>query len=139
MTAALIYLTGSIIALSIIAGVFRIEDAQGGQLIILRRVRGFFDRVVLWIITCCSWIGTYIRHSFARLFFHYLAHRLLKRLYAVTRTLELKTEELLRQNKRTARRISTERHERSHLDEIADHKQKTSLSDAQIEKMRSLD
>ena len=139
MTTAFIYLASSIITLSVIAGVFRIEDAQGGQLLVLRRVRGFFDRVVLWLIMCCTWIAAYIRHSFARLFFHYLAHRLLKRLYAVTHRLELKTEELLRQNKRTARRISTERQERSHLDEIADHKERTSLSDAQIEKMRSLD
>ena len=139
MTTALMYLTSSIIALSVIAGIFRVEDAQGGQLIMLRRTRGFFDRVVLWLIACYSWIAAYIRHSFARLFFHYLAHRLLKRLYAVTHRLELKTEELLRQNKRTARRISTERHERSHLDEIADHKERTSLSDAQIEQMRSLD
>gem|GEM_PF-828474 len=139
MEFALIYLASSAAALVIIAGVFRVEDTRGGQRIVFGRVRTLFDWVVLWIIGVFRWLYEYIRYSFARLFFHYAAHRILKRLYIVTHFLEEKTEELLRQNRRTARRISTERHERSHLDEIADHKEETALTREEIEKMRSLD
>ena len=139
MTNALIYLACSALTLSIIAGVFRVEDARGGKRVALSTVRHLFDRFVWWLHACVVRVQEYVRHSMARLFFHYVAHRILKRLYAITHTLETKAEELLRQNKRTARRIGAHKQARSHLDEIADHKQKTSLTGEQIEKMRSLD
>lgn len=139
MTTAFIYFGCSLGVLILVAGVFRVEDAQGGQRVVLGSARILLDRLVRWVIGRLAWLCAYVRHSVARLFLHYTADRILARLYAMTHFLEEKTEELLRQDKRTTRRVNLEHYERSHLNEIADYRKEKALTEEQIEKMRSLD
>lgn len=139
MVTALLYIGVSFIALITISAVFRVEDTQGGRVMVLKKPRRFFDRLVILVAHFAVLGYKKMRHSFLRIFFHHVAHRMLKRLYALTHFLEEKTEELLRQNKRTGRRIDAEKRVRSHLDDIAAHQQKTALSKDDIERLRSLE
>lgn len=139
MTSTVLYVVVAAGILVLLTGVFRVEDARGGQLVVLVRVRRLFDRFVCFLLDCAQKVSEYVRYSFMRLFFHYAAHRILKRLYAFTHFLETKTEELLRQNRRVAKRIDAEKRVRSHLDDIADYKKETALSTEEIDRLRSLD
>ena len=139
MVTALLYIGVSFLALLVISVVFRIEDAQGGSVVVLKKPRRLFDQLVILMSHFAVRGYKKMRHSFLRIFFHHVAHRILKRLYALTHFLEEKTEELLRQNKRTGRRIDAEKRVRSHLDDIAAHQQETALSKEDIERLRSLE
>jgi len=126
----------STLALVIIAGVFRVEDAREGKLLMLSGFRVLFDRFVVYIAKKLSTFDTYIGRGFARIVLHYAAHGLLERLLLVLKKGEKRVEQLLRRNKQAVKGIKHNK-KRNHLDEIADHKQEFALSDAQKEKMRS--
>lgn len=131
-----LWFTGFSVALLLALVIFyNFEDARGNR-VIFRRLRAFLDDVIVFVGRTFLLILNWFRKSFIRLLFHYGAYRLLKRILRLVRTCEHKIEQMLRQNKRAAREISGER-TRNHLDEIADHKEASALSDRQREKMRS--
>jgi len=138
MTTALIYLACSTLALGIIAGVFRVEDARGGHLVILGGVRRFFNKIISAVAERLSKADTYFGRGFPRLMLHYLAHGVLYRLLAFVGRVEKRVAHLLRRNKQVAKDIRTTK-EKTHLDKIADHQKKVALTDAQKKKMRSHD
>jgi hypothetical protein len=136
MTTAILYLAGSTLALGIIAGVFRVEDARAGNRVILVRARGLLDRAVVGATDRLSTADTYLGRGFARLMLHYAAHGLLQRLLMLLGRVEKKVEYLLHSNKKVAKEIRKKKG-KTHLDKIADHRAEVALSKEQKAKLRS--
>ncbi len=136
MTTALTILVCSTLTLACIAGVFRVEDAQEGQRIIFKRTRAGFDWLVLVCIGLYTNTRNYLSKSIFRLMYHYGAHTVLSRVHALTQRIHIRIEKAMRQNKQIARTIRSQK-ERNHLDEIADHKEETALSQEERERRRS--
>lgn len=138
MTGAFVYFACSALTLGIIAGVFRVEDAQQGRRIVLRRARAWFDGVVVSAGSKLTKFDTYLGRGITRLLLHYAAHSILHRLLALITRMEKRVEHLLRRNKQVAKDIQGTK-SKTHLDEIAEHKEEVALTDAQKRKMRSHD
>lgn len=136
MTTALITFACSALALSIIAGVFRVEDAREGKRVVFGRIRAYFDRFLRWVLGVFTRVKIYLSKSIFRLMFHYSAHTILTRIHAFTRSIHDRVEYIMRQNKQTARTIHSEK-QRTHLDAIAEHKEETALSQEERERRRS--
>ncbi|MFT5849215.1 MAG: hypothetical protein ACI9H6_000015 [Patiriisocius sp.] len=136
MTPALIYLAGSVAILMILIGIFRVEDAREGKLVLLSKSRLFFSKVVSYVGRKLYSLDTYIGKGFARIMLHYAVHGLLERVLNVLKGTQGRVESLLHRNKQVVKEISKDK-KRNHLDEIADHQQETALSEAQKKKMRS--
>ena len=73
-------------------------------------------------------------NGFMRLLFHYGAHSILKRVLAGIRTLEARVENLVRANRKIAKDIRNKT--RTHLNDIADHKEEVALTDKEKEEMK---
>ncbi len=134
MTTALLYLAGSTLILVCIAVVFRIEDARGSRFnpFGVRSGLDFAVRRGMWL---WRYWTDYFSRSVLRALFHYSAHSVLKLMYGITRDLNAKVERLLRQNRKMARQLrDTQR--RTHLDEIAAHKEATALSEEEKLRLR---
>jgi len=71
------------------------------------------------------------------LFVHFLVHRVLKTVLYTVRQLERFFETRLRQNRKRATAISHDLEKRSHLVEIAEHKQATALTEQEKRRMKS--
>lgn len=138
MTTALIYLACSTLTLVIVAGVFRVEDARDGQLVVLKTVRVRFSKIVEVVFAKLSKLDTYIGKGFARIMLHYAAHNILRSILLLIVKLENKIKSLLKRNTQVAKDLQLTK-EKTHLDHIADHRIETALTDAQKRKMRSHD
>lgn len=138
LTAALIYLASSALALVIIAGVFRVEDAREGRLVVFKTARVLFDKIITMVFYRLSKLDTYIGKGFARLMLHYAAHNILRSTLLLIQKLENKIKGLLKRNTQVAKDLRLTK-EKTHLDHIAEHRIETALSDAQKKKMRSHD
>ena len=124
------------LALIILIGVFRVEDAHEGNRIMFPKLRTFFDRLVVYLGDKLSKVDTYLGRGFARLMLHYAAHGILHRLLSFIGRTEQKVENLLRRNKQVATDIRVSK-KKTHLDEIAEHKEEVALTEKQKMKMRS--
>lgn len=136
MQTALVLLSCSLLTLVIIAGVFRVEDAKGGKLVVLRKVREFFNRTVTRVAVKLSSVETYIGKGSLRLSLHYVLHGILHFVLSFVSRVQHKIEHLLRRNKQVAKEIRTDK-EKTHLDKISDHKEEVALTEAQKVKLRS--
>lgn len=138
MSSTLLVCIISAVALVFLAGVFRVEDARAGELILLGGVRRWFDRTIRTATFKMATWHPYLGQGFARLILHYLAHTVLDRLLAVARALETWLERLLHRNRQVAKKIDAEKRQ-THLDMIAAHKAETALTERQKQKLRSHD
>lgn len=139
MESALTYLGCSVLALVLLTTLYIVEDIKGHR-ILLVRARSLLDTVCNSVARKLSVSGVLFGKGFVRLLFHYIAHTVLKRFLLVLRAVEQKVEALVWRNKRLVKNIHTKKtgkSERSHLDEIADHKTEVALSSKQKEEMRS--
>jgi cell division protein FtsB len=135
MFTALTYVGGSVTVLLLLTAIYIIEDSKGRR-IILPRIRGWFDAVCRWFLLQASLFFSFFSKGFVRVLLHYGVHSILNRLLATLRKLEKKVEELVRRNRTVVKNIRKV-HTKSHLDEIAEHKEETALSPGQKKKLRS--
>lgn len=136
MQTALIFLVCSTMVLVFTTGIFRVEDARQGNRVMLSLLRSLLDRFVTFVGGKLSRADTYLGRGFARLMLHYAAHGILNRLLAFIGRTEKKVEHLLRRNKQVATDIRVSK-KKTHLDEIAEHKEEVALTQKQKMKMRS--
>ena len=127
----LYYSFGTLLFLS---ALFRIEDARGKRF--LETVRNLLDRGCELIGKGTRRLRIWFGSGMIRLFFHYLAHKLLKCGLAMIRTCERFFEKRLRYNRRKANQLS-ESIEQSHLAAIAEHKRDTALSDREKQRLKA--
>lgn len=135
MVIALTYVVGSVAILTLLTFVYVIEDIQGKR-VFLTSLRLKLDGVAVFILTKLSAVISFFTNGFVRLLLHYGAHSVLKRILNFIRKLEKKVEDLVRQNKMVAKRIGSNK-KRNHLDEIAEHKEETALSEKEKEERLS--
>jgi hypothetical protein len=135
MTAALIAFACSTGILLLLIFLYTAEDVRGRR-ILLSGVRSFFDRVLLGALAGLRRMVDAFNNSFMRLLLHYGVHSILKRILAALRHFEKRIEDLVRRNRTIARRIraSKEKGQRTHLDEIASHKEEVALTKEEREK-----
>jgi len=136
MQTALIIFICSTLILTVLVGIFRVEDAREGSRVIMVRPRSFFDKIVKGAAERLSKTDTYLGRGFTRLMLHYAAHGILHRLLTFVGRIEKKVEHLLRSNKQVAKEIRIGK-EKTYLDKIADHREEVALTEKQKTKMRS--
>jgi len=128
----LYYSLATMLVLSIL---FRVEDARGKRF--LETIRSLFDTVCGVIARSIRRTRVWFGAGMVRLFFHYLAHKLLKVGLAVMRTCERFFEKRLRYNRQKAHKLS-ESIEQSHLAAIAEHKRDTALTEREKQHLRAI-
>lgn len=134
MIVALTYVGGSFITLVLLTVVYAIEDVKGRR-IFLASLREKIDALLISLsLQISSWFFSF-GHGFMRLLFHYGAHSILKRVLATLQGLEFKVEDLVRKNRKIARDIRDRK--RSHLTDIATHKETVSLTSEQKVELKS--
>jgi len=131
MIVALTYVAGSSIILILLTFIYVIEDFKGKRVFFVG-FRAFLDKVLTACKVQLAKITSFFTNGFMRLLLHYGAHSLLKGVLAWLRALEKRVEDLVRQNRKIAKDIHAAK-KRNHLDEIAEHKEETALSDTQRE------
>lgn len=138
MTTALIQSLCSVVALGAVILIFRIDDARQGVRI-AGGVRTRFDRVVTAAAQQLHRVHLSYGQGVIQLMYHYAVNALLVRTLHSLAALQHWMERQMRQNRQTARRITRTKTARNHLDDLQDHKEATTLSEAQKAKLRSLD
>lgn len=133
MVIAFVYVGCSVLALLVLTIVYTIEDVKGKRVFLVgarealdRFLNAFLRKISLWLFGFV--------HGFMRLLFHYGAHSILKRVLSGIRGLEARVENLVRKNRKIAKDIRNKT--RTHLSDIADHKEEVALSDSEKEKMK---
>lgn len=136
MSLPLLLLIGSTITLVFMAGVFRLEDARGGQYVCCARVRmgvnALYERIER---TLGGW-HPYLGRGFFRLIMHYLAHSVLRRVLRFVRRLEQGIETTMRRNRQVAKAIDAEKRQ-THLTALSEHKEETALTERQKQRLRA--
>ena len=135
MVAALTYVAVSVVILVVLTSIYVIEDIKDRRIFFLR-FRAALDRLFVLLLAKLSEFISFFTHGFMRVLLHYGAHTILKRVLATLRTLEKRVEDLVRHNRKVAKDIHTAKN-KTHLDEIAEHKEEVALSDSEKENMRS--
>lgn len=134
MVPSLSIAAGSAVAIALLIMLFRAEE-RSGKRIIFPRIRGFFDTALQYagmqLERFCSYLGTGV----FRAVFHYFVHGLLSRIIKLLGRLETYLARLQLRNKRIATGVRSN-HKKTHLDEIATHKEETSLSAEEKRKRR---
>lgn len=132
MVIAFVYVGCSVLALLVLTVVYTIEDVKGKRVFLVgvreamdRFLNAFLQKISVWLYG--------FAHGFMRLLFHYGAHSILKRVLSGIRGLEARVENLVRKNRKIAKDIRNKT--RTHLSDIADHKEEVALSDEDKEKM----
>lgn len=130
---SLIVITG--VVLLLLLTLYRIEDVRGKR-IFLSKVRAGADRLVEYISFMLVSSTSYFLGRSIKFLLHHGVQNLLKKSLRLVRSVELRLEYALRQNKNNRRSLSKE-HVRTHLDDIADHKVSSALTEKQKQEMRS--
>lgn len=133
MSVLVLILAGSAATLFVLALLFSIEDRRSRRYLVLGGLRRALDHFLLVVAERLRGWHHYLGSGFLRLLMHYLVHNLLRNILRSLRWVESVVERTLRHNRRAARRIDTEK-QRTHLDEIADHKTATALTERQKQK-----
>ncbi len=135
MPDAVLYLIISTTVFVVLMFVFRIEEAREQRF--LSPLRSWLDGVSDKVATVLLKLRLFVGAGTMRLFLHFVVHRLLQTVLRLVRTLERFFETRLRQNRRHATAISHDLERRSHLVEIAEHKQATALTEQEKRRMKA--
>ena len=133
MTTALIYFGSSALVLIILSSLYLIEDIKGRR-ILLPTARNFFDHIL------ASLLGSVVRsfkvmwHWIAQFVLSHGVSKLLSATMSYLRKLEQRVEDLVLHNRQAVKR---EKRERTHLDEIADHKVQSALSEEDKHRLKN--
>jgi hypothetical protein len=132
MIIAFVYVGCSVVILLLLTVLYTIEDVKGKRIFMVSG-RESLDRFLNAFSLEISRISYGFAHGFMRLLFHYGAHSILKRVLSGIRNLEVRVENLVRANRKIAKDIRNKT--RTHLSDIADHKEEVALTDKEKEKM----
>lgn len=113
-------------------------EKRRGKRVLLSGLRGFFDLVLVKISTFIRYWLNYIGRHIIKLSWYYSIHRFLQLVMTVLVKTYDRLEVLFMHNRDRARVIKVERKkmkQRSHLDQVADHKEAVSLSEAEKKKL----
>lgn len=135
MSGIVLYVVLSGVVLLLLLTLYVIEDVKGKR-IFLRRPRFVLDCLVEYVYVQIISGATYFVGRVFKFLLHHGIQTLLKNILKFVKSFEGKLENTLRQQKRGARNDDEER-VRNYLDDIADHKESSALTDRQKKKLRS--
>ena len=113
-------------------------EKRRGKRILLSSLRGFFDLVLVKISTFIRYWLNYIGRHIIKLSWYYSIHRFLQLVMTILVKAYDQLEVLFMRNRDTARLIKVERKklkQGNHLEQVADHKEAVSLSEAEKKKL----
>ncbi len=111
------------------------EDVRGDR-VVFKRLRDFLDRAIKFLQRLIDrYVFTAVKVALHSVFY-YLAQKVLRRIFFWAQSLEARAENILRQHGKHVKHQSGDR-ERNHLDDIADHKAESALSEKEIERLKS--
>ncbi len=114
--------------------VFRYERKNEKR--ILREMRESFDNIVLYVGTKSSFVFKYMCRDVFRQSIHYFFHSFLSGVLIFLEKSEKRVQSALHSNKTIAKKSSRIGANRNKLDEIAEHKISTALTDEEKKKRR---
>ena len=112
------------------------QEAHRGSRFFATGIRRALDHAIESLIAWCTRKLTYVGKYIITLSWYYSMHAFLKLILQFLASVYYIVEKLLHHNRSKARRIRIERKQSSHLTEIADHKEKTALSDSEKKKRK---
>ncbi len=113
-------------------------EKRRGKRILLSSLRGFFDLVLVKISTFIRYWLNYIGRHIIKLSWYYSIHRFLQLVMTILVKAYDQLEVLFMRNRDRARVIKVERKklkQGNHLEQVADHKEAVSLSEAEKKKL----
>lgn len=132
MTTALIYFAVSTSVVLVLTTLYLVEDRYGRRVVLVgarnwldRSFQSVYDRLAHWFERAWAGLVRFVLHYGVRVFLATVAYWF--------RYWEKRVENVIRRNRQSLRR---ERTGRNHLDDIADHKQSTALSEEKKQQMR---
>ncbi len=136
MFEVLTYLGVSVAVLLALTALYFFEDVRGER-IFLPRARNSFDAALQALGHRLGLSGIFFRDGFLRLIMHYSVHTVLATVLHFLRGLEQRIEHAVRRNRKAAKDIKVQKQNRTHLDEIAEHKTEVALSKKQKDELRA--
>jgi len=135
MSAVLLF-TGSCLVAFIAYAILSGQEAHRGSRFFAAGIRDALDHAIESLVALCARKLTYVGKYIITLSWYYSLHAFLKLILQFLASIYHIVEKLLHHNRSKARRIRIERKQSSHLTEIADHKEKTALSDSEKKKRK---
>lgn len=110
-------------------------EAKRGERLLLRRLRSFFDALILKVFYFVTRVKIHFGAGAVRMFAHYCVHKVLSICLWLLRNGENFVKHLQKQNRIVATVVRKE-HTQTHLDAIAEHKASVTLTEAEKEKIK---
>lgn len=130
MVVPLTWLAVSTVVFVLLTVLYVVEDARGGR-IILAGVRTRLDTLCSSLFVRVSRLTWSVWHGLVQFVLRHGVHRALGIIMNQTERLELRVERLVLRHRKAMRERA-----RTHLDEIAEHKQANALSEAERNRLR---
>lgn len=134
MEVSFIYVGYSGAVLVALVVLYLYEDRQGRR-VVLPGLRARLDALCEYGARGLMRTRSLFGYQVISLILHYLAHNFLKRILSMLHRLEERIDTLVHKNKKAVQTMNEER-SRTHLDEIAQHKHESALTESQKRKMR---
>ena len=135
MSAVLLF-TGLCLVAFIANAILSGREKTRGSRYLAAGIRGALDNGIESLVATLAHTLTYVGKYIITLSWYYSLHAFLKLILQFLASVYHIVEKLLHHNRSKARRIRIERKQSSHLTEIADHKEKTALSDSEKKKRK---
>jgi len=135
MVTPLIYFSASALSLVLLAALYLYEDARGRR-IIFPRLRAHLDNACVVVILFLIKIVRMLWHGIMQFVLRHGVYAFLGATVTFLRRLEKRVEYAVLYNRHAASKVRQNR-ERTHLDEIAEHKELTALSEEDRQRLKS--
>jgi len=133
MPIALIYFGISTVILLLLCAVYLYEDAKGRR-VFFPSARAFLDRIFVVLHKAIRNTFVIVWFKCSQFVLRHGVHKTLAAIVSYLKGLEHKVEDSVLRNRHS---VTQEKSGRTHLDDIADHKESTALSEKDRKKMRS--
>lgn len=112
------------------------KERDRGSRFFAANLRASIDNLIESVVSSVNKKVTYVGKYIITLSWYYSLHAFLKVILQFLAAIYSIVERVLHRNRSKARRIRIERKQSSHLTEIADHKEKTALTDSEKKKRK---
>lgn len=133
MQAGLIVMAVSGVSLLALIGLFRAEEKRGER-VFLSSVRDMFDQAVLYVGDKISFVTRFISVHVIRMSVHYVIHAVLGGIIAFLHKAQEKLSHLQLRNRYIVKAVNQSRKIESHLEQLHQHKEETTLTEKEKKK-----
>ncbi len=136
MIGPVVYLISSTVVFLLLVLLYILEDRRGDRLL-LSSLRSRLDRGLLYIKRQIIIRSGVTLQQIVKFLLHHGIQTVLRKMLRFVRSIEERLEVLLRKHRHANKKARREKTSRNHLDEIADHREKSALTEEQKLELRS--